>query len=221
MDISNKLYELRKQKNLSQEEVANILNVTRQTVSKWETGQSTPDFDKVLPICELYNISTQELFGVESGYKDELSLNSESELKDDEQTIKNRKIKALGICIAVFLYIISVAWPMLAIGVFKISGVVSTAVMIAIIAIATALIIYVSITCSDKNKTDKADANNEDKGIRNTITGIVSLLILVLYFIISFATKAWYITWVLFIIMALVNEIIKLIFRLRSDKNEK
>lgn len=221
MDISNKLYELRKQKNLSQEEVANILNVTRQTVSKWETGQSTPDFDKVLPICELYNISTQELFGVESGYKDERSLNSESELKDDEQTIKNRKIKALGICIAVFLYIISIAWLMLAIEVFKISGVVSTAVMIAIIAIATALIIYVSITCADKNKTDKADANNEDKGIQNTITGIASLLILVLYFIISFATKAWYITWVLFIIMPLVNEIIKLIFRLRSDKNEK
>ncbi len=61
MDIGEKLFELRKQKNLSQEEVAEKLNVTRQTVSKWETNQSTPDFDKIIPICELFEISTEEL----------------------------------------------------------------------------------------------------------------------------------------------------------------
>ena len=59
MDLGERLYELRKQKGLSQEEVADRLGVTRQTVSKWETGQSTPDFDKVLPLCELYEISTE------------------------------------------------------------------------------------------------------------------------------------------------------------------
>ena len=41
MNFGEKLYELRKEKNLSQEEVAEKLNVTRQTVSKWETNQST------------------------------------------------------------------------------------------------------------------------------------------------------------------------------------
>ena len=61
MNIGEKLYELRKGKNLSQEEVAEKLNVTRQTVSKWETNQSSPDFDKILPICELFEISTEEL----------------------------------------------------------------------------------------------------------------------------------------------------------------
>ena len=61
MDIGEKLFELRKQKNLSQEEVAEKLNVTRQTVSKWETNQSTPDFDKIIPICELFENSTKEL----------------------------------------------------------------------------------------------------------------------------------------------------------------
>ena len=43
MNIGEKLYELRKGKNLSQEEVADKLNVTRQTISKWETNASTPD----------------------------------------------------------------------------------------------------------------------------------------------------------------------------------
>ncbi len=38
MDFNNKLYRLRKQKGLSQEELANRLNVSRQTISKWEVG---------------------------------------------------------------------------------------------------------------------------------------------------------------------------------------
>ena len=61
MSLGERLIELRKEKHLSQEEVADRLNVTRQTVSKWELDQSTPDFDKILPICELYGISTEEL----------------------------------------------------------------------------------------------------------------------------------------------------------------
>ena len=60
MSLGQRLIELRKEKKLSQEEVAGKLNVTRQTVSKWETDQSTPDFDKILPLCELYEISTEE-----------------------------------------------------------------------------------------------------------------------------------------------------------------
>ena len=61
MNIGEKLFELRKQKNLSQEEVAEKLNGTRQTVSKWETNQSTPDFDKIIPLCELFGIGAEEL----------------------------------------------------------------------------------------------------------------------------------------------------------------
>lgn len=40
MEFHNKLYNLRKQKGLSQEEIANRLNVSRQTISKWEVGDS-------------------------------------------------------------------------------------------------------------------------------------------------------------------------------------
>ena len=47
MSLGQRLIELRKEKKLSREEVAGKLNVTRQTVSKWETDQSTPDFDKI------------------------------------------------------------------------------------------------------------------------------------------------------------------------------
>ena len=50
MKIGEKIYSLRKKHNLSQEELANELNVSRQTVSKWEVGESCPDFDKIVPL---------------------------------------------------------------------------------------------------------------------------------------------------------------------------
>lgn len=61
MEFGNRLYELRKQKGLSQEELANRLNVTRQTVSKWEVGDSTPDMEKLGALSELFEISLDEL----------------------------------------------------------------------------------------------------------------------------------------------------------------
>ena len=57
MNFGEKLTKLRKEKGLSQEELGYELNVTRQTISKWETDTSTPDFDKIIPICNLYNIT--------------------------------------------------------------------------------------------------------------------------------------------------------------------
>ena len=61
MEFNNKLYELRKQKGFSQEELANRLNVSRQTVSKWEVGESTPDMEKLVAISALFGVSLDEL----------------------------------------------------------------------------------------------------------------------------------------------------------------
>lgn len=61
MEFHNRLYNLRKQKGLSQEELANRLNVSRQTISKWEIGDSTPDMEKLAAISELFGVSLDEL----------------------------------------------------------------------------------------------------------------------------------------------------------------
>ena len=61
MEFNNKLYELRKQKGFSQEELANRLNVSRQTISNWEVGESTPDMEKLIAISDLFEISLDEL----------------------------------------------------------------------------------------------------------------------------------------------------------------
>ena len=61
MEFNNKLYTLRKQKGFSQEELANRLNVSRQTISKWEVGESTPDLENLVAISELFEVSLDEL----------------------------------------------------------------------------------------------------------------------------------------------------------------
>lgn len=59
--IGDKIYKFRKSKNLSQEEFANSIGVTRQIVSKWESNQSIPGVDKLKKISDIYNIPYDEL----------------------------------------------------------------------------------------------------------------------------------------------------------------
>ena len=69
MEFNNKLYELRKQKGFSQEELASRLNVSRQTVSKWEVGESTPDMEKLVAISALFEISLDNRKKAKKGLK--------------------------------------------------------------------------------------------------------------------------------------------------------
>ena len=61
MTIGEKIILLRTKAGLSQEELAEKVNVSRQSVSKWEMNQALPQIDKVLLLCELFGISTDEL----------------------------------------------------------------------------------------------------------------------------------------------------------------
>lgn len=63
MTFDEKLISLRKQKGYSQEELGNLLGVTRQTVSKWELGQTTPEMEKLIALSSLFNTSIDELLG--------------------------------------------------------------------------------------------------------------------------------------------------------------
>ncbi|APQ78062.1 DNA-binding protein [Clostridium botulinum] len=61
MAFSNKLYSLRKQKGLSQDELGIKLNVSRQTISKWELGETTPELEKLIALGDFFEISLDEL----------------------------------------------------------------------------------------------------------------------------------------------------------------
>ena len=55
MSLSENLQNLRKIKNISQEELAEKLNVSRQAVSKWESGSGYPETEKIIAICEIFD----------------------------------------------------------------------------------------------------------------------------------------------------------------------
>lgn len=63
MDLGNNLFHARKRRGLSQEDVAQRLGVSRQTVSKWETGLSVPDSDMLISISEVLETPVSTLLG--------------------------------------------------------------------------------------------------------------------------------------------------------------
>lgn len=82
MIFADKLIELRKKNGMTQEELAEKMNVSRQSVSKWEGAQSAPDLDKVLKLSGIFGVSTDYLL------KDELESPEFVEVKDDAPRLR-------------------------------------------------------------------------------------------------------------------------------------
>ena len=192
MNLGERLFELRKTKNLTQDEVAEKLNVTRQTVSKWETNQSTPDFDKIVPISELFEIGVEELL---TGKVKEENDQAKEEIKEKVLTKQEAKEKSAKVVSgSIFIYIlILIGWG-------------------------TARIIknYMSMPKFEKTKEEK----KEEKIVKQ-INGIIGSICVALYFILSFTTMAWHVTWVIFIIDGLICQVVKLIFMLKGDEEDE
>ena len=65
MSIGQKIKELRRKNDLTQEKLADLLGVSFQAVSKWETDVASPDLSLIVPLSRLFHVSTDELFGVD------------------------------------------------------------------------------------------------------------------------------------------------------------
>lgn len=66
MTLGEKIQQLRKAGGLSQEQLADMINVSRQAISKWETDQSLPELEKLLALSRVFAVSTDELLGNEA-----------------------------------------------------------------------------------------------------------------------------------------------------------
>lgn len=106
MNFEEKLIKLRKKKILSQEELAEKLDVTRQTISKWELGQSKPDIEKIKEISRLFEVGVEELIN------DGVDINIEK-----SQQIKTKKERKYLLYIFVLVLITSVITLMIRINI--------------------------------------------------------------------------------------------------------
>ena len=89
MKFYEKLIILRKKALLSQEELAEKLDVTRQTISKWELGQSKPDIDKLQMMSKLFEVDVNTLTN------EDISLEDKVETKEDKNNKKEDDILVL------------------------------------------------------------------------------------------------------------------------------
>lgn len=207
MAIGNRLYNLRKEKNISQEELANALDVSRQTISKWETGESTPDFNKICPLCEYFGITSDEL------------LSGKQNIVEAKKEDKKAKF-ARNLAISVGLYIFSLVAIILLSALFD-QPIIGVSIFFTIIAIATGIIIYSSIVYG-KSEKEKVKESKEPKNVvLKGITEIISIAGVITYLLVSFLTGAWHITWIIFIAIGLLNAIVKLIFGIKDDTKEE
>ena len=246
MTLGNRLYDMRKEKGLSQEKAAEVLGVTRQTISKWETDQSTPDFDKILPLCELYGISTEELLTGKkqdntSNMNDTINNNSSTDNNDytaddrfyNQADYQNENIyennsateqneqTANGRKKFAILTSISVCMYILSIVPLIIfdGNTASAAAFFVIIALATMLIVFGALS-RPKSHNEDSNVITSQKRLYKQITGILSGITLCFYLIISFLTNDWHITWIIWIIYGIICKIVDLILTLKeSEKN--
>ena len=84
MTLGEKIQKLRKQRGLSQEELAEKVTVTRQTISKWELGQSLPDLDFIAQLSDIFNVSSDYLI------KDEMTEPNELPYKKRNYRLSER-----------------------------------------------------------------------------------------------------------------------------------
>ena len=203
MSIGERLYNLRKEKGLSQEDLANELGVSRQTVSKWETGESSPDFDKIIPLCNFFGITSDELL---SGKQNIVEVAKE-----------NKRAKfARNLAISVTMYILSIV---AIVGTSTIGlEIFGVCLFFIINAVATGIIIYSSIVYG-KEKVEKTEKVKRKNEVSKAVTDIIGLVGVIVYFLVSFTTGAWHITWIIFLIIGVCNSIVRLLFGLKNNND--
>ena len=94
MKLCDKISKLRKRKGLSQEELANELEVSRQSVFKWEAGENTPDLEKIKKLAKLFNVSFDILLDDDKDLEETKEAEETVVAKESpKKSIKFRKTK--------------------------------------------------------------------------------------------------------------------------------
>ena len=111
MKLSERLLQLRREREVSQIELAETLNVSRQAVSRWETGQSTPSAEKLQFLAEFYGVTLDELF-----CSVEKKQNPQEQNPTPQTAEEKRKRKWIYLCAAAVVIVLVVAVLIAAIG---------------------------------------------------------------------------------------------------------
>lgn len=116
IEIANKLLQLRKQYNLSQEELAEKIGVTRQAVSKWERAEASPDIDNLIKLAQIYNVSLDNMLLSNNNGNNHIEYDSQLKKKESVVSIIKKDTRESKKILLVFPY------PVLTVIIFLIIG---------------------------------------------------------------------------------------------------
>ncbi|MDC7288217.1 helix-turn-helix domain-containing protein [Blautia schinkii] len=150
MNFAEKIFNLRKSRNLTQEQLAEQLNVSRQSISKWESGQATPELEKVVAMSEIFDVTVDYL--LKPSEIDELSVKTEILEKQQQQLLnrENRRNKLLR-CVIYSLGVYLIFFVVFIIGHFYFE-IWNPAVVLAEFLIATVAVLFIWAKLWVKNK---------------------------------------------------------------------
>jgi len=172
--FADRLVELRKQNKLSQESLAEKLGLSRQAISKWERGESSPDTDNLIALAELYGMSLDELLGNEP-----VKVNTQEEKAEQKD---NKLLKASPI-----LFLVAVA-------VYTVGGIALGGKWWAVMWILFTLVLSFTLYSVSKSASKR--------GLRILLTTIsVVLATASVYVLLGMLFSLWNIAWIVFLLI--------------------
>lgn len=190
IEIANRLAKLRKEKGLSQEELAEKLGLSRQAVSKWERAESSPDTDNLICLAKIYNISLDELLRT-----DEDVESIKESVKEKEVEKKNVKISPSSIYVKDGDEEVNVSFS----GIYVKDG-------------------DEEVVIGNKPIEVLNENDQKKRKIKEKITSVYTLLVVIGYILLGAFLDLWHPAWILFISIPLVDSIIEAIFQKDAKK---
>ena len=152
MNFSEKLFTLRKANNLTQEQLAEKLDISRQSISKWESGQAIPEIEKIIALSTIFDVTTDYL--LKSSEIDDLSIKTKM-LEKQQQLIliQEQKHKQILKCILYSIAIYMIFFAIYFIGHFHFwYWVANPSIFFSGFLIATAIIIFICVKILSNTK---------------------------------------------------------------------
>ena len=105
MKLAEKLFELRKEKGWSQEKLAEQINISRQSISKWESGQVLPEIEKIIELSKIFQVTTDYLLLDENFEKGSTAVIFE----EDDEDKYYKEVKSFGLWQVIYIFVLSLA----------------------------------------------------------------------------------------------------------------
>ena len=104
MKLAEKLFELRKEKGWSQEKLAEQINVSWQSISKWESGQVLPEIEKVIELSKIFQVTTDYLLLDENSEKGSTAV-----ILEEDKGKYYKEVKSFGLWQVIYIFVLALA----------------------------------------------------------------------------------------------------------------